>query len=325
MAKEAGGLDMKTEGPLGLAGLTPFGAGGNGSRWTVMQNRSRVDPMPEMPERTLLAGCGKLGTRLGERLVEAGCEVFALRRETASLPPAFAALSVDLRRPLPHALPEVDAMVITLPPGRPEESGRPDDYLESLRNLAAALPGTPRRVVLVSSTRVFEGRTDRRALTEQDDPAPISARANTLLAGELVASELFDALVVRPAGIYGPGRELLLRTVVEGRPVDYARRTNRIHETDLVRALEKLLAVADPPALLHCVDQAPATLGDVVTFIAGRMGLRPPPRSDPGASGGTVLSGARNLDFLGWLEYPTFEAGYGQLIDERAGTTAAWE
>ncbi|SFS17989.1 Nucleoside-diphosphate-sugar epimerase [Agrococcus baldri] len=291
--------------------------------------------------RVLLVGCGKVGTRLGERLVGAGAQAFALRRTTAALPPSLSPLQVDLLAPPPRELPAADAMVITLTPAL-AAPGVPDGYLAALRNLAAALPRIPQRVVLVSSTRVFEGRPGERQITEGDPPAPASARAETLLAGERLAAELFGAHIVRPAGIYGPGRERLLRIVLAGEPVDYARRTNRIHETDLVRALQAMLTAEAPPGLVHAVDAAPAPLGDVVTHIARRLGVAPPPRSEPetrdagtaagavrsGAvrsgtvqSGarlsGTVLSGALLRTLLPTLRYPTFESGYDELVAMR--------
>lgn len=45
--------------------------------------------------RTLLVGCGRTATRLGESLVASGGEVVALRRTTNELPASFSALSVD--------------------------------------------------------------------------------------------------------------------------------------------------------------------------------------------------------------------------------------
>jgi nucleoside-diphosphate-sugar epimerase len=272
-----------------------------------------------LPGRILLVGCGKLGTRLGQRLAETGREVFALRRNTAALPAGFSTLAVDLRDPVQRALPDVDAMVITLTPGTQGTAGQPDGYCASLQNLAAALPGVPRRVVFVSSTRVLEGRTDRRALTEADAPAPGTARGRTLRDGELLASDLFGAHIVRPAGIYGPGREMLVRKVIEGTPVQYAKRTNRIHETDLVRTLEALLGAADPPRLVHAVDQGPAALGEVVAYIARRLGLPAPPRAQPEVASGTILNGARLLGLLGTLRYPTYESGYGHLTAATTG------
>jgi nucleoside-diphosphate-sugar epimerase len=276
----------------------------------------------EAPGRILLAGCGKVGTRLGKRLAHAGAEVFALRRSTAALPAAFSALPVDLREPVQRELPRVDAMVVTLTPDIQEAPDGSEGYLAALRNLATALPAKPQRVVFVSSTRVFEGRTDERPLTETDSPAPVTPRARTLRDGELLASELFDAHIVRPAGIYGPGREMLVRKVTEGAPVQYAKRTNRIHETDLVRTLQTLLFAENPPSILHAVDQAPASLGEVVTYIAHRMGLQPPPRIEPEVASGTVLSGALLLSLLGTLQYPTFEAGYDHVIATRDKRTS---
>ncbi|MFC0248178.1 NAD-dependent epimerase/dehydratase family protein [Citricoccus parietis] len=295
---------------------------------------SAPPPSHRIPGRTLLVGCGALGTRLGERLTADGGEVFALRRTTAGLPAAFTALPVDLQAPVRTVLPAVDAMVITLPPGGPvtgpaggpaggsASAGQPahdDGYLASLRNLAAALPQVPPRVVLVSSTRVLGGHTHGRPLTELDAPAPVGPRATTLLEGERLATELFDAVILRPAGIYGPGREMLLRKTLEGDPIQYARRTNRIHEDDLVRTLHALLTSAEPPRVLHAVDQAPAPLGEVITYVAHRLGVPPPPTLEPAEASGTVLDGARLLDFLGSLEHPTFQSGYGQLTDARNG------
>ncbi|WP_313815578.1 sugar nucleotide-binding protein [Citricoccus sp.] len=287
---------------------------------------SAPPPSQRIPGRTLLVGCGALGTRLGERLAADGGEVFALRRTTAGLPAAFTALPVDLQVPVRTALPAVDAMVITLPPGGPvtgpasvENPGHDDGYLASLRNLAAALPQVPVRVVLVSSTRVLGGHTHGRPLTERDAPAPVGPRASTLLEGERLADELFNAVILRPAGIYGPGREMLLRQALEGTPVQYARRTNRIHEDDLVRTLHALLTAEEPPRLLHAVDRSPAPLGEVITYIAHRLGVPPPPAVEPEEASGTVLDGARLLEFLGSLEHPTFQSGYGQLIDDRNG------
>ena len=269
------------------------------------------------PGRILLVGCGKLGTRLGRRLVGAGWEVFALRRHPISLPPEFSTLAIDLQDPVPRAMPAMDAMVITLPPGAQDAESWSDSYQTSLRHLAAALPSVPRRVVFVSSTRVFEGRTDHRALTEADTPAPVTTRGKALHEGELLAADLFGAHILCPAGIYGPGRDMLVRKVIEGTPVQYARRTNRIHETDLVRTLEALLGAADPPQVLHAVDQRPASLGEVVGYIARHLGVEAPPRVQPEVANGTILDGAQLLRLLDTLETPTFEPEYAELTAAR--------
>ncbi|HWV47903.1 MAG TPA: SDR family NAD(P)-dependent oxidoreductase, partial [Microbacterium sp.] len=182
--------------------------------------------------------------------------------------------------------------------------------------LADALPSRPSRVLFVSSTRVLEGRAGPRPLTESDAPSPTSARARALVEGEELAARLFDACIIRPAGIYGPGRDSVIRRVRAHAPVDYSRRTNRIHELDLVGLLHTMLRADDPPALIHAVDQAPVPMRDVVTFIADRLGLEPPPRVTPESGGGTVLRGDVMLDVVGALNYPSFREGYARMLDE---------
>lgn len=289
---------------------------------SVATPEDRGATVPRESCRVLIAGSGALGRELGQRLRAAGDEVFAVRRTPASLPEGVVGIAADLREPLERPLPVVDAVIVTLPPDGGGDTGRPDLYQSALRNLARALAAEPKRVVFVSSTRVFEGRTDAASLTERDAPAPTSERGEALRAGEELAAELWDAVILRPAGIYGPGRESLIRGVEQGRPVAYDRRTNRIHQTDLVRALEMLVHAADPPAVLHGVDRRPALLGEVVTHIARRLGVAPPPRSEPDASGrgdaaGKVLDGALLSALLGRLEYPTFVEGYDQVIELR--------
>lgn len=258
------------------------------------------------PPRVMLVGCGRVGTRLGRHLLTSRGEVLALRRDTSSLPAEFTSIAADLREPLDGELPTADAMVITLTPS--------DGYLPALRNLAAALPSVPPRVIFVSSTGVFEGRYDGRPLTEADIPAPATARGILLRDGELLATELFDALLIRPAGIYGPGREMILRKVLEHSPIRYTQRTNRIHEVDLVRALAWLLTAEAPPRVLHAVDREPAPLGEVAGFVAAQLGLPVPPETKTGEAAGAVLDGSLLHDLLGSLHYPTFREGYAGII-----------
>ena len=269
------------------------------------------------PGRTLLVGCGKLGIQLGTRLIADGVEVLAMRRTSAEFPAGFSVITDDLRVARRRALPACDSVVVTLPPDA-EARAEDDIYSAALTNLADALPSLPSRVVFVSSTRVFEGRPGAAPLSESDAAAPAGARARALLAGEALAAELFGAVTVRPAGIYGPGRDSLIRRVREHAPVDYSRRTNRIHEEDLVGLLHAMLRAQRPPALIHAVDTEPVLLGDVVTFIADRLGVDAPPHVVPEVGGGTVLDGRLLVDLVGTLRFPTFREGYAQMLGEPA-------
>ena len=270
-------------------------------------------PGERSPGRTLLVGCGKLGIALGERLIADGHEVVAIRRTPGGLPAGFRSIAGDLRLAAPHGLAHCESVVVTLPPDA-EDDGEGGIYAAALAHLAEGLPSAPSRVLFVSSTRVFEGRPGLRPIMESDPVAPAGFRARALRAGEELAVGLLGARVIRPAGIYGPGRDSLIRRVRERMPVDYSRRTNRIHADDLVRLLDRMLRAEDPPPLVHAVDQAPATMGEVVTFIADRLGVEPPPRAEPESHGGTVLDGTLLLDVLGTLRYPSFHEGYAEML-----------
>ena len=273
-----------------------------------------TESTPTSPKKTLLVGCGQLGTELGQRLADEGIQVYGLRRNAAELPTAFQALSIDLTQPVRQPLPDVDSMVITLTPTIPEVNGQPG-YLVALNNLAGALPKVPQRVVFVSSTRVFDGNPETQPITELDSPAPASPRAELLVAAENLARELFGANIMRPAGIYGPGREMLLRKVRAGEAVNRQRRTNRIHQTDLARALHMMLTMPHPPEVLHAVDQTPGVpLGDVVDYIAQRLQIASPAGTASDGVGGKILDARLLHTLLGPLYYPTFKQGYDQVI-----------
>jgi len=269
-----------------------------------------------------LFDCGKVGIRLGEALVEAGHRVFAVRRDIEVLPRSFTGIALDYRRRFTADLPSVGSMVVTLTPSASERES--PDLVNPLRRLAAALPARPRRVILVSSTRVFDGNPGLRTLTEDDIPSPASPRAQALLDSETEARRLFDAVVIRPAGIYGPGREHLIRQVVRGTRMDRQRRTNRSHETDLVRALRELLRAPEPPQTLHAADDHPATRGEVADYIARRLQIPAPPAL-PTEPSGHVISGERLTSLLGTLRYPDYRSGYDEIIAARGPSTLVSE
>lgn len=267
------------------------------------------------PRRTLLVGYGKIGARLAPRLVADGGAVVALRRSDGALPAGVTGVSADVfARPVPP-LPTVDAMLVTLPPG-----GTASAYRTALAHLVDALPVAPARTVFVSSTGVFEGAGAEHPLTERDEPVPTSERSRGLYDGERAAVEMFDAVIVRPAGIYGPGRDFLVRKVREGAVVNRRRRTNRVHETDLVRILDLLLRMPEPPRLAHAVDAAPTPLGDVVDFIAGQLGVAVPPDDTSAEPSGFVYDGSLLRSLLGALEYPTYREGYAAMTGSSAAS-----
>lgn len=286
-------------------------------------SRSAHPPQPAAAEPTspqqniLLAGCGDLGFAVGTRLLEAGHRVTGARRRPASAP--FEMIAIDLADPGRGRLPHSDAVVVALSADRSDADSYERAYRKTLHGLAQALPAMPDRVVLVSSTSVL-GDHHGETVTEDTTPTPTRETAKVLLAAEHDARALFDEVVVlRPAGIYGPGRTSTINRVLQGHPADHARMTNRIHRDDLVTAIAAVLHAQKPPRLIHGVDTEPAPMGAVLEYLAQQLGVAVPPDNGSGQAQGKIVDGSLLHQLLGpdALRFPTFREGYASLLASR--------
>src|SRR4029450_8210646 len=85
-------------------------------------------------------------------------------------------------------------------------------YRDGVDNLSACFPGA--RLIFTSSTSVYPQR-DRSLVTEESPAKSDSDDARTLRAAEEIVLEN-GGIVLRVAGIYGPGRSFLLRSALDG-------------------------------------------------------------------------------------------------------------
>lgn len=272
----------------------------------------------------LIVGCGDLGTEIGLRLRAMGERVIGWRRT----PPAASTSGIEFEAvdiTAGAAWPGADLLVIAAAPGRDDDYEHTyltglDRVLQSMDAAGAA----PRRAVLVSSTAVYGSMSG-----VVDETTPILApegRAAVLLEAERRFLDFFagrstDAVVLRLGGIYGPGRTRLIDLVRDGRAVipQASAITNRIHRDDAAAAAVHLLTRAERPERLYLgVDESPAELGEVLRFIADRLGVPEPPTGDVERTrGGTRrCSNARLLASGFRFRFPDHESGYGHLLTD---------
>lgn len=281
----------------------------------------------------LVAGCGDVGTGVALALREAGCAVWGLRRRAELLPAQIEPLAADITRPDELAAVrqrEFALVVVATAAGRFDAATYREVYVEGLRNLLAALRGEP-RVLLVSSTGVYHQH--RGEWVDEDSPTePSGFSGRLLLEAErvLAATTGERGCVVRFGGIYGPGRERLLREVLAGVgcPSDPVRYTNRIHRDDCVGMLcflaDRLLRGTDISALYLGVDCEPAPMWEVRHWLAARLGVT----LDDGASAGVTMRGVgskrcsnRRILQAGYrFRYPDYRAGYESMLRDRRPT-----
>ncbi len=276
-------------------------------------------------ERVLIAGCGDLGVALGTQLAKAGHAVWGLRRSPQPLPAPLRTITADLTDPatLTALPPALDLIYYTATPGRFADDAYRLTYVEGLRNLLGALAGQgqrPRRLILVSSTTVY-GQTDGSWVDENSPTEPQGFSGRRMLEAETLAlTSAIATAIVRFGGIYGPGRNRMLRKVRAGEPcvADPPQYTNRIHRDDCVNILAHLANPAVAPGIYLGVDDKPCTQCELMDWLAARMGL-PAPQRIGGSPGGLRGSNKRcrndKLKASGYrLLYPSYREGYNAML-----------
>lgn len=269
--------------------------------------------MANRARRLLIAGCGDLGNRLAARLAE--WRVHGLRRNVSRLPDGIVPLRADLSRSatLDAAAGDWDAIVYTATPGERTPDGYRLAYVNGLKTLLTR--ARTERLIMVSSTAVF-GQDQGEQVDETSPAEPRHFNGEILLEAERIAAEA-GGIVLRFSGIYGPGREYLLRSVRNG-PVECRRDppvwTNRIHSEDCAAALAHLLELEQPESLYLASDARPAPRWDVLDWLARELGV-PGPVGAPDDAGQGKRVDASRLSKSGFeLQYPDYRAGYGEML-----------
>ncbi len=272
--------------------------------------------------RVLVAGCGDVGSRLARRLVARGEAVAGLRRSDAPLPEGVRRVRADLAdasslAALPAGIEQL--VYLPTPDARTPEAYR-RVFVDGLERLLDALdPASLARVVFVSSSAVY-GDHAGDWVDESTPPRPPGFNGEILLEAEqrLMARGL-PATVLRLAGLYGPGREGLLRRLVAGEaraPVAPPFWGNRIHVEDAAAAIDHLLALPAPEALYLGVDDTPMPLHELYGFLAARLGAPAPADGPPPRGIGNKRLSNRRLRESGFVpRWPDAREGYAAMID----------
>jgi nucleoside-diphosphate-sugar epimerase len=194
----------------------------------------------------------------------------------------------------------------------------PDAGLDT-RIAEAVARHPPARLVYLSSTGVYGAI---RGVVDEDTPVDPSTPAAR---GRLEAEARFrplGAVVLRIAGIYGPGRGTHSRLLAGSLrlPEGGGGRLSRVHVDDLVGALQVVLERGGPGGIYCVADDRAATQGETVAWLCSLLDLPLPP-TVPLASVHETLRGDRavrnsRLKALGWVpRYPDFPAGFAAVLE----------
>lgn len=292
--------------------------------WQAIIGDMKILPGKTMA-KILVIGCGDIGYPVALRLHQQGHQVTALKRSAPAISTPFPIFIADIRSAsslvsLPSSF---DAVIFIVAPDSRQAEEYQTLYDVGLSNLLAhfAAAEQPPSWLMVSSTSVYEQNRGE-WVDETSMAEPVSATSRWLVAAE---KRLWAAsnrnCVVRFSGIYGPGRDWLVRRAEQGesvqqQPPSY---TNRIHAEDCVAVLlfllEKQLAgLALEPCYLASDDE-PAPLWDVMSWLSEQFAYpHPSPLSvAPDAPQNKRCRNTR-LKALGYrFLYPSYRDGYATV------------
>lgn len=234
----------------------------------------------------LLCGHGYLGRAISRDFLSTGWKVTALSRTSsnrnASQEGGIEEIQCDLTSPSQVAALRVapDLVIHCASSGRGGAEAYRSIYLDGCRHLLDRFSGAP--LLFTSSTSVY-AQTDGSWVTEESTAEPERETGKILReTEELVLSRM--GIVVRLAGLYGPGRSVLLKRFLAGEAVieeDGRRFLNQIHRDDAASAILHLAGLNSPNhRLFNLSDSQPLSQIECYGHLARRF-ARPLPPSGP--------------------------------------------
>lgn len=276
--------------------------------------------------KRLIVGCGYLGLVVARRWRMQGHPVAALTRSRSSF---FAEQGItpvlgDVTDPA-LVLPTATTVLYAVGMDRTAGKSMRDVYLGGLLNVLKVLP-TPERFIYISSTSVY-GQTTGEWVTETSPTEPVEESGKIIHACEQeLRARCPHAIVLRFAGIYGPGRVIRRASIERGEPLptDPTKWLNLIHVEDGATAVLQAAEQARPGATYNIADDAPVTRRDFYTTMADLLHVAPPVFTTPPEGVARHdnthrrISNHKMREELGVsLQYPTHVEGLAHAIGTR--------
>ena len=158
-----------------------------------------------------------------------------------------------------------------------------------------------RRLIVLGATSAYDGSPQAVRGEPVDESAPVD-RSIARVEGEELLRERYGAILLRVAGIYGPGRNPL--DWIRQERVGYSHRyVNLIHVEDLAAIVLRILEDGVPGDTYNVSDGTPRRWSEIMDTAAARWGTAKPLPADPTA--GKRISNRKLLAELGYtLRYP---------------------
>lgn len=239
----------------------------------------------------LIVGCGWVGKKLGEKLINDGFTVYGTTRSSSNFSELNEAGIKPVKLELPAKslseirLPEVDSVLISISPGRGENR---DEYPTVIGQLSQVLAERNVQVLMYSSTSAYGNATNE---VKETDAVPDRNSKNIMIAAEGELLEYIpEAVILRLCGLYGedrhPAKYMAGRTDI----ADGDAPVNLVHREDVIQVTQKIISENIRGEIFNVCSDSHPSRSEIYTVIAERLGLKKPTFVEGGADGKTVSS-----------------------------------
>ncbi|HEX5470496.1 MAG TPA: NAD-dependent epimerase/dehydratase family protein [Lacipirellulaceae bacterium] len=286
----------------------------------------------------LVVGCGYLGERVARRWHDSGHDVYvvtrSIHRAEAFQRQRYKTIVADVTRAETlENLPVAETALFAVGLDRSSHKTIHDVYVGGLLNVLAALPAETGRVIYISTTGVY-GSAEGAWVDETTPPNPWRDGGRASLAAEQMLRKHptgRNGVILRMAGLYGPGRIPFLKELRAGNPI--AAPTdgwlNLIQVDDAAAAIvaaDRLPPFDDGPRIYCVSDGKPIERGEFYREVARQIGAPAPhfvepspnsPRSKRAEASRRVKNARMLSELRVTLNYPNYRAGLRAAVDTR--------
>lgn len=276
-------------------------------------------------KKLLVIGCGKLGQKLGLLAKKTPLDLLGFKRKKIT--------STNIRIEQQDIFDKSffdkvkihspDFILYSLSADEQSEKSYRRNYVEGLKQVIKSIKyiNNFQHLFFVSSTSVYGDNNDQ-FIDEFSETSPKNFRGTILLEAEnLLNTVKFNSTVLRLSGIYGSGRNYMIKLSQDAESWPKVDRwTNRINEDDaanfIIFLLNQCLQGEIPEKLYLLTDKEPVTLFRLLNWIRQNLNLKNKINitSDPILGKRLRSSIIPSLKFE--YKYPTYKQGYKKLIQE---------
>lgn len=237
----------------------------------------------------LIIGHGYVGSELARQLDADGYLVTAVNRTSEDTGTPYPVVEADVSSlasidSLQSAVDWPDWIVHCASSGRGGADAYRSVFVDGVRNIQEVFTETP--IILTSSSSVY-GQIDGSVVVEKSKTSPDRETSQILCEAESLVTDA-EGIALRLAGIYGPGRSVHLKKMLNGSATiesgEVSRYLNQIHRDDAAGAIKHLIDHDDTDycgRLFNLGDDEPITMRDCYEKMAAFFELPIPPDSEP--------------------------------------------